>query len=52
MNPRPRKLLLGYLEHNYDKIDSIIEYAEKYGIFDVIEKEVEKLGREETIQKR
>lgn len=49
MNPRPRKLLKEYLGNNNDEIDLFRKYAEKYGILNMIKKEVERIGGEEAI---
>jgi predicted transcriptional regulator len=51
MNPRPRKLLREYLENNDDVFDLLRKYAEKYGILSTIPKEVEKIEREDPVQK-
>lgn len=50
MNPRPRELLKEYLENSNDEMDLFRNYAEKYGILNMIRKEVERIGREEAIQ--
>lgn len=41
LNPRPRKILHQYLKDNDTEIDLLMEYGKKYGIEDILKKEVE-----------
>lgn len=50
MNPRPRKLLGEHLKGKDADIDELMEYARKYCIESIIEKEVKKYGGEEAVQ--
>lgn len=50
LNPRPRKILLGYLKSDDLKKAPLMEYGRKYGIEDILNEEVSKIEREEIFQ--